>query len=205
MAKPGRQQLVLASASKSRRRLLEAAGVAFRVVPAEVDEAHLKRTLAAKVPRPDAAAVADALACAKAEAVSAGLPDALVIGADQVLALDEELFDKPRNLAGARGQLLQLCGRTHRLLSAMALALDGRSVWQHTSTATMTMRAFSPEFLDQYLVDAGDAVTRSVGAYEIEGPGIQLFERIEGDYFTILGLPLLPLLAELRVRGTISV
>jgi septum formation protein len=133
------------------------------------------------------------------------MPDAVVIGADQVLALDEELFDKPTDLAAARAQLLRLRGRTHRLLTAVAIALEGRSVWQRTETATLTLRSFTPAALDRYLAVAGDGVTRSVGAYEIEGPAIQLFERIDGDYFTILGLPLLLLLAELRTRGVIDV
>jgi septum formation protein len=121
-----------------------------------------------------------------------------------VLALDTELFDKPPDIAAARAQLLRLRGKTHRLLSGVCLALGGRSVWQRLDVATLTMRAFGPQFLDRYLAGAGTSVTRTVGAYEVEGPGIQLFERIEGDYFTILGLPLLPLLAELRVRGAID-
>ncbi len=133
------------------------------------------------------------------------MPDAVVIGADQVLALDEELFDKPPDVAAARAQLLRLRGTTHHLLTAVALAQEGRTVWQCMETATLTLRSFSPMALDRYLAVAGDRVTRSVGAYEIEGPAIQLFERIEGDYFTILGLPLLPLLAELRARGAIDV
>ena len=137
--------------------------------------------------------------------MSRRIPDAVVIGADQVLALDEELFDKPPDVAAARAQLLRLRGTTHRLLTAVALAQEGRTVWQCMETATLTLRSFSPMALDRYLAVAGDRVTRSVGAYEIEGPAIQLFERIEGDYFTILGLPLLPLLAELRARGAIDV
>ena len=204
MAEPGRRELVLASASPSRRRLLEAAGLSFRVVPADIDESALKRALAGHSPNDRAAAIAHALAQAKAEAVSARIPDALVVGADQVLALDDELFDKPGDLAAARAQLMRLRGKTHRLLSGVSLALGGRSVWQRMQAATLTMRTFSPEFLDRYLAAAGANVTRSVGAYEIEGPGIQLFERVEGDYFTILGLPLLPLLAELRDRGAID-
>jgi septum formation protein len=149
--------------------------------------------------------VAETLARAKCEAVSRRIPDAVVIGADQVLALDEELFDKPPDVAAARAQLLRLRGTTHRLLTAVALAQEGRTVWECMETATLTLRSFSPMALDRYLAVAGDRVMRSVGAYEIEGPAIQLFERIEGDYFTILGLPLLPLLAELRARGAIDV
>jgi septum formation protein len=197
--------LVLASGSSSRRRLLEAAGLTFRVVPPDVDETALKRTLLAQTPKPSAATVAETLARAKCEAVSRRIPDAVVIGADQVLALDEELFDKPPDVAAARAQLLRLRGTTHRLLTAVALAQEGRTVWECMETATLTLRSFSPMALDRYLAVAGDRVMRSVGAYEIEGPAIQLFERIEGDYFTILGLPLLPLLAELRARGAIDV
>jgi septum formation protein len=200
----GQRELVLASGSSSRRRLLEAAGLTFRVVPPDVDETALKKSLLARAPRPGAGAVAEALARAKCEAVSRRIPDAVVIGADQVLALDEELFDKPPDVAAARTQLMRLRGKTHRLLTAVAIALEGRSVWQCMETAALTLRAFSPETLDRYLAMAGDRVTRSVGAYEIEGPAIQLFERIEGDYFTILGLPLLPLLSELRARGAID-
>ena len=150
--------------------------------------------------------MAEALARAKAEAVSRRIPDAVVIGADQVLALDDELFDKPADVAAARAQLLRLRGTTHRLLTAVALAQEGRIVWSacgdcdpdHAQLRPMASRSLSGRSRRQ-----GHA--QIVGAYEIEGPGIQLFERIEGDYFTILGLPLLPLLAELRARGAIDV
>ena len=205
MSEPGQRKLVLASGSSSRRRLLEAAGLTFRVVPPDVDETALKRTLLAQTPKPSAATVAETLARAKCEAMSGRIAGAVVIGADQVLALDEELFDKPPDVAAARAQLLRLRGTTHRLLTAVALAQEGRTVWECMETATLTLRSFSAMALDRYLAVAGDRVTRSVGAYEIEGPAIQLFERIEGDYFTILGLPLLPLLAELRARGAIDV
>ena len=205
MSEPGQRKLVLASGSSSRRRLLEAAGLTFRVVPPDVDETALKGTLLAQTPKPSAATVAETLARAKCEAVSGRIAGAVVIGADQVLALDEELFDKPPDVAAARAQLLRLRGMTHNLLTAVALAQEGRTVWQCMETATLTLRSFSPMALDRYLAVAGDRVTRSVGAYEIEGPAIQLFERIEGDYFTVLGLPLLPLLAELRARGAIDV
>jgi septum formation protein len=204
MSEPGRREMILASASASRRRLLEAAGLSFRVVPADIDEAALKRELAGQVPAAGAAAVAQDLARAKARAVSALFPNACVVGADQVLELDDTLFDKPGDLAAARAQLMRLRGKMHRLLTAVSVALGGEIVWQHLQTATMTMRAFSPEFLDWYLAKAGADVVRSVGAFEIEGLGIQLFERIDGDYFAILGLPLLPLLGELRARGVIG-
>lgn len=192
---------MLASASPFRRRLLEAAGVPLRVVPADVDESVLKRDLAGKV-GPEG--VAEALAAAKAEAVSAKLPADLVIGADQVLALGDETLGKPADLAAARAQLVRLRGRTHRLLSAVALAQGGRVVWSMADTASLTVRHFSPAFLDEYVSGCGERLLGTAGAYEIEGLGIQLFDRVEGDHFTIVGLPLLPLLAELRARGVIQ-
>jgi septum formation protein len=203
MASPvARPPLILASASPYRRRMLENAGVAFSVVPADVDEASLKRRLAGEAQ--PAAAVADALARAKAQGVSARYPDAMIIGADQILAVDNELLDKPGDLAAARAQLERLRGRTHRLLSAVALAQAGDILWTHVGEAVLTMREFSPAFLDRYLALAGASLCRIVGAYEIEGLGIQLFDRVEGDHFSIIGLPLLPLLMELRSRGVIA-
>jgi septum formation protein len=201
MAEAGAGEVVLASASASRRRLLEAAGVRFRVVPSGIDETALKRGFSGPSGGPDA--VARQLARAKAEAVSARLPGALVIGADQVLALGDEMFDKPRGRDEARRHLMRLRGRSHRLLTSVALTQGGKTLWQHDSVATLDMREFSLEFIDRYLQEAGPAVTASVGAYELEGPGAQLFSQIEGDYFTILGLPLLPLLGELRARGAL--
>ena len=201
----GRPPLILGSGSPYRRKMLEAAGLAFRVVVADVDEAALKRGMVGGERKPSSpGSVAEALARAKAAAVSIAHPDALVIGADQVLALEEELFDKPSDLAAARQQLERLRGRTHRLVSAVALAERGKVVWTHVDQAIMAMRAFSPKFLESYIAQAGDELCRIVGAYEIEGPGIQLFECVEGDHFTIIGLPLLPLLAELRARGAIE-
>jgi len=197
----GARQIVLASASRARRELLAAAGIAFTVEPADVDEPAVRRKLAAKTAP---AAVAEVLARAKAEDVGARHRDSLVIGADQVLALGDEILTKPGDAAGARATLTRLRGKTHELHSAVAFAEDGRVAWTHAATAGLTMRDFSDAFLEEYLVRAGDRIGQSVGAYELEGPGVQLFERIEGDYFTILGLPLLPVLAELRARGIIS-
>ena len=202
MAEPTRRQLVLASASPFRRRMLEAAGLSFEVVPADVDEAVLKRDLLRSGSTPST--IAAALAAAKAEAVSARLPDALVIGADQVLALGPNLFSKPVGTSEAREQLLRLRGKSHQLHTAASLATRGKAVWTHVDTATLAMRPFSDAFLADYLRATGDRVCHTVGAYEIEGLGIQLFERIEGSLFTIIGLPLLPLLAELRARGVID-
>lgn len=204
MAERAAGDLILASGSASRRRLLESAGVAFRVIPADVDEAALKRELRTSPATSGAGPVAAHLARAKARVVSERHPAALVIGADQVLALGDDLFDKPRDLAEARAQLLRLRGRGHCLVSGLALAQGGAIVWEYSAVATLTMRTFSNAHLESYLSAAGDAVTRTVGAYELEGPGIQLFERVDGDYFTILGLPLLPLLAELRARGVLE-
>ncbi|TMJ67841.1 MAG: septum formation inhibitor Maf [Alphaproteobacteria bacterium] len=202
MAEPARRRLVLASASPFRRRMLEAAGLSFEVAPADVDEAALKRDLLGSGSTPST--IAAALAAAKADAVSARLPDALVIGADQVLALGQDLFSKPVGTPAAREQLLRLRGKSHQLHTAACLATGGKAVWTHVEIATLTMRPFSDAFLADYLRVAGDRVCHTVGAYEIEGLGIQLFERIEGSLFTIIGLPLLPLLAELRARGVID-
>jgi septum formation protein len=204
MPEPATREVVLASTSPFRRRMLEAAGVPFRVVPPEVDEAALRRRLMSASDKPvPPPAVAQALARAKAEAVSAMAPDALVIGADQVLALGSEMLSKPRDLAEARRQLGRLRDKTHNLFTAVALAVGSRCQWTHVETATLAMRPFSDAFLDRYLAEGGEGLCRMVGAYEIEGRGIQLFDRIEGDSFGIVGLPLLPLLTELRARGAI--
>jgi septum formation protein len=202
MAERPRPKLVLASASPFRRRMLQAAGLLFEVAPAEVDEGELKRDLLRSGSTPSA--IAKALAAAKAEAVSARLPETLVIGADQVLALGQDLFNKPARASEARDQLLRLRGKTHQLHTAASLAAGGKAVWTHVEIATLAMRPFSDAFLAEYLRAAGDRIRHTVGAYEIEGPGVQLFERIEGDTFTIIGLPLLALLAELRARGVID-
>lgn len=204
MAETATRELLLASASPFRRKLLEAAGLSFRVVPASIDEPALKQSLAVKKPKVRPAAVAEALATAKAEAVSARFPEALVIGADQVLALQDELFDKPGDLAAARIQLEALRGKTHQLFTAAALAQGTQVVRVWVDSATLTMRPFSREFLDRYLASSGIGLCQIVGGYEIEGPGIQLFERVEGDHFSIVGLPLVALLTELRARGVIG-
>jgi nucleoside triphosphate pyrophosphatase len=199
-----RPPLILASGSPYRRKMLHDAGLAFEVIPAAVDEPALKHSFAARTPRLPPSALADALARAKAEAVSQAHPRGLVIGADQILALGDDLFDKPGTDAAVRVQLERLRGKTHRLISAVALAEAGEIVWSHTEEAVLTMRSFSPEFLDRYLAQSGGRVRDIVGAYEIECPGIQLFERVSGDHFTIIGLPLVPLLAALRARGVIA-
>jgi septum formation protein len=195
------QRLVLASASQHRRRLLKAAGLVFDVVPAAVDEAASKRSLVSA--GADAPAIAGSLAGEKALLVSAKFPEALVIGADQVLACEGQLFDKPGSLADARLQLRRLRGRTHHLHTGVVLAHHQEIVWHRTDTASLQMRAFSDAFLESYLLQAGEAIWGTVGAYEIEGIGIQLFASVSGDTSTIIGLNMLPLLTELRARGVI--
>ena len=193
--------LILASGSQTRRKLLEAAGVGFRVVPADVDEDAIRASLADGQQGNSGISpigMAERLASAKAEEVSRRFPHALVVGGDQILALGEEIFTKPADLAAAATALRRLAGRTHALHSAIALATGGATVWRHVDTARLTMRQLSEAAIDGYLRRAGEQVCASVGAYEIEGLGIQLFDAIDGDYFTILGLPLLPLLHELR-------
>lgn len=185
--------------------MLDAAGLTYAAIPSQVDEPAVRRTLEAQNGDTiDASRLAIALARAKAEDVSAANPGAVVVGADQVLALGARLFEKPKDLAEARGHLATFRGQTHTLHAAVAIAVNGRADWHHIDVARMTMRAFTREFVETYLARAGRAILGSVGAYQLEGLGIQLFERIEGDYFTILGMPLLPLLGELRNRKVIA-
>jgi len=189
--------LVLASRSAVRRSLLEAAGVALAVHPADVDERHLEQGWASQAP----GAVALLLAREKALTVARRHPGRLVLGADQTLALGARRFAKPEDRAAAHEQLRTLCGRTHELHSAIVFAQDTAALFEYVDTARLTMRAFSERFLEAYLDAVGPAATASVGAYQIEGLGIQLFERFDGDYFTVLGLPLMPALDFLRRRG----
>ncbi len=189
--------LVLASRSAVRRTLLEAAGVPIEVQPADIDERGLETAVKPEVP----AAIAALLAREKASAVAGLHPGRLVLGADQTLALDAKRFAKPADRAAARTQLRALSGRTHELHSAIVFVQDVTVLFEHVGTARLTMRSFSDRFLDLYLEAVGSAATASVGAYQIEGAGIQLFERVEGDYFTILGLPLMAALDFLRRRG----
>lgn len=189
--------LVLASKSKVRRGLLAAAGIPVEVSPAELDE----RAAEADAPADGPDAVAVHLAREKALLVGRSYPDRAVLGADQVLALDGKRFTKPPDRAAARTQLRALSGRTHSLHSAVACVQNGAVAFEHVSVARLTMRALSEQFLDDYIDAAGAAALESVGAYQLEGLGSQLFERVEGDYFAILGLPLLEVLAFLRRRG----
>jgi len=194
----------LASASPARRQLLTAAGVKFGAIPANIDERSIRAGLERSGYDISPPAVALRLAEAKGQDVSRNHVSGLVIAADQVLALTGTIFSKPTDTADARQMLLELRGKTHQLHSAVVLAHAGEVLWASVATAELTMRSFSTAFLDAYLTEAGGHVSRSVGGYELEGLGVQLFERVTGDYFTILGLPLLPLLAELRSRGVLA-
>lgn len=193
--------LVLASGSSIRATLLRNAGLDFAVDPAGVDEREIERPLleAGAEPRE----IALVLGKAKALDVALRRPGDLVIGADQVLGLGSTRFTKPADLAAARAQLALLAGKTHELHSSVVVAKGGEVLWSHISTARLQMRALGDAELDAYLAMAGSAALSSVGCYQLEGLGIRLFERIEGDYFTILGLPLLPLLGFLREKGEI--
>jgi septum formation protein len=198
-AKP--EPLILASASTARARMLEAAGIAFTIEPAAIDEARIKA--AAREAGHTAMACALALATEKARAVSQRHPDSLVIGADQILVADSEWFDKPGDLGEARGQLQALRGRSHILATAVCVTRGGEGLWHATSTPELTMRRFTDAFLGRYIAEEGKALTESVGAYRLEGRGVQLFTRISGDHFAVLGMPLLELLEFLRDRGAL--
>jgi septum formation protein len=193
--------LILASASPTRRRLLEQAGLEFSAETAPIDEEEAK--LALESEGASAAALAETLAELKATAVSRRHPGGFVIGADQVLDCEGRRYDKPRDEAAARAQLMALRGRSHQLISALVVVRNGERLWHHVDRARLTMRPFSPAFLDDYLARSLPGILSSVGAYQLEGRGAQLFSRIEGDYFTILGLPLLPLLDFLRPHGLV--
>jgi septum formation protein len=192
-------EILLASASAIRASLLRRAGLAFAVEAAGIDEDEVKRRLRRE--GAPAEQVAAALAELKAVHVSQRHPQALVIGADQMLECGGAWLDKPGDLDQARAQLLALRGRAHRLISGAALARGGVVLWRHVAEARLEMRPFSDAFLGRYLAAAGSEICASVGGYQLEGLGAQLFARIEGDYFTVLGLPLLPLLAALREHG----
>ncbi|MBZ0161699.1 MAG: Maf-like protein [Notoacmeibacter sp.] len=195
-------EIILASASPFRREMLERAGLSFRAEAAAIDERAVEEPVAAAGAAPDDIALV--LAEAKALDVGTRHPGCWIIGTDQTLSIGDEILHKPADMEEARRRLLALSGRTHDLNSAVVLVHDGETVWRHVSVASLTMRKLTPQFIGRHLARTGSAVLPSVGAYQIEGEGIQLFENIEGDLFTIMGLPLLPLLAELRNRGLID-
>jgi nucleoside triphosphate pyrophosphatase len=192
--------LVLASKSAIRHAILRDAGIAVEIVPADIDERAVEQSSS---PR-DAGETAALLAREKARTIAARSPGRLVLGADQTLVLGERRFSKPVDRLAAREQLEALRGKTHELCSAVALARDGTTLFEYREVARLTMRTFSVDFLDGYLDAMGPAVTASVGGYQLERAGIQLFERIEGDHFVILGLPLLPLLRYFRREGWLA-
>lgn len=194
--------LVLASKSTARRSLLEAAKIPFTVEGAAIDERAVEAPLLAR--GAGGREIALHLARAKAEAVSWSHPDDLVLGADQTLEFEGRIFSKPADRAAAAAQLAAFSGKTHQLHSAICLMRGRQTVFDHVGTAHLTCRAFTAAFVETYLAAAGDAVLASVGAYQLEGLGIHLFERIDGDQATILGLPLLPLLAFLREEGSLA-
>ena len=188
--------LILASSSPFRRMLMTNAGLAFDWKAARIDERAIEKPLEEKGASPQEVALV--LAEAKALNVAEPCPEAIIIGSDQTMSLGDRVYHKPRDRADARDHLLSLSGQTHQLNSAVVLVRASTPVWTHMSSARLTMRRLSPDFIDRHLERVGEKALSSVGAYQLEGEGIQLFEKIEGDYFTILGLPMLPLLEKLR-------
>ena len=195
----GREPLLLASGSTTRRNMLGAAGIPLEVAKAEIDERAVEQPLLAEGALPEQVALA--LACAKALAVSAARPGRVVLGADQTLSCGGTAFHKPADAPAARTQIAALSGRSHELHSAFVLARDGELIGEGVATARLTMRPLSPAFIAAYVDAIGEAALGSVGAYQIEGLGAQLFETVEGDHFTILGLPLFAVLDALRAQG----
>ena len=194
-------RIILASGSAIRKQILDGAGLNYEVIVKPVDEAAIKDSLLAENSRLQD--IADALAEAKALRVSRQT-DGFVIGADQIMVMDNQLFDKPKDLGEARERLLSMRGKRHELIGAVVVCENGRPVWRHLSKTKLWVREFSNEFLDWYIEQEGEALMKSVGAYRFEGPGAQLFEKVEGGFFAILGLDLLPVLDYLRVRGVIA-
>lgn len=193
-------RLILASGSRVRATLLRQAGLEFEILPADVDESVTKRAMTGAEPM----RIAEALASLKALEVSWRRPGPLVIGADQILVCDGVLFDKPTTMNEACGHLRRLRGRTHHLCTAAVVVRGGEVLWRHSERPELVMRPFSDGFIEDYLTAVGEDALLSVGAYQLEGRGAQLFERVSGDFFSILGLPLLPLLAFLRHRELIE-
>lgn len=192
--------IILASGSQIRREILSSAGLDYTVITKPVDEAAIKAAMLAEgaLPRD----IADALAEAKSIRVSQH-EQGLVIGADQIMVMDGKIFDKPINMQEARERLLSMRGKNHHLIGAVVICENGHPVWRHISKTTLSVRDFSEEFVDYYLEEEGDIILKSVGAYRFEGRGAQLFSHVDGDFFSILGLSLLPVLDYLRLRGAI--
>ena len=199
----GRQTVVLASASKIRARMLLHAGISFETAPGDIDEAAVKLQARQSQTQIDNVGIALVLAQQKATQASRNFPGRLVIGADQILDLDGEIYDKPVDLVQARSRLARLSGRPHDLISAVSVARDGAEIWHHVDRARLWVRPLSDEFLGTYFDQLGDAAFKSPGSYQVEGIGVQLFDRIDGNYDTILGMPLLPLLKFLRTQKMI--
>jgi len=200
-----REEIILASASKIRAELLANAGLKVKIIPADIDENVIKAAIFDEDGDLPPVYFAEILAQSKANSVSELHGGTMVIGVDQILVCEGQIYDKPLTKDEARDQLVTLRGKTHELITAVAIARHGAGIWSHTSRAEMTMRKFSNSFLGYYLAETGEDITTSVGGYKLEGPGVQLFEKIDGDYFTILGLPLLPLLEFLRSEGVLYV
>ena len=194
-------RIILASGSAIRRKLMHDAGIEFEVITKPVDEAAIKDAMLAESARLQD--IADALAEAKSLRVSRIEPG-LVIGADQIMVMDGQLFDKPKDIDAARERLKLMRGKTHYLVGAVVISENGSPVWRHLAKTKLTMRDFSDGFLEDYLKVEGELVTKSVGAYRFEGLGAQLFSHVEGDFFSILGLSLLPVMDYLRTRGALS-
>ena len=192
--------IILASGSAIRRQIMTDAGIDFEVITKPVDEAAIKDSMLAESAR--LRDIADALAEAKSMRVSR-IHEGLVIGADQIMVMNDQLFDKPNDIEEARERLKLMRGKTHYLMGAVVICENGAPVWRHMAKTKLTMREFSDEFLENYLEAEGDLVTKSVGAYRFEGLGAQLFSHVEGDFFSILGLSLLPVMDYLRIRGAI--
>ncbi len=195
-----RRDLVLASEAGSLRRLLEASGLAFRVLSLNLEE-NKDQALLKTLGETDPADVAELLARTTIEEANARVPGALIIGAHQVVSLNGKVLEKPTTVDAARDRLFELRGKTHQLHSAVALAEDGNITWTHVETAQLTMRSFSAQFVGRYLAATGPQVYESPGAYELDGVGLQLFDRIQGDYLTVLGAPIFLLFARLREIG----
>ena len=196
------ETVVLASGSETRKSMLSAAGVFFEVLPAVIDEDEIKSALRAE--GSDSAFIAESLAEHKARVVSRKLPSPLILGADQILECDNKIYSKPVNLAAAKEQLISLRGKDHTLISSVVVFRNAQRLWHNTDRALLRMRDFSNDFLDDYVAELGEELLEGPGCYKVEGLGIQLFSRITGDHFTILGLPLLPLLDYLRLQGAVA-